>query len=264
MNFQENFVGALTLNQKTMVALRERSDVFLRGFLVLLFAALVAGLFASLGGAIREVAPPRDREQVIEQIVDNFLFNFRSTPEARDLMEAYIREGVSMVLEISALPPRAGEIARPVRAITTYVGNVLATPFQWGWAGWLLFAGLLFQFSSRLLGGRASMAQMLGLTSLAAAPQIFTSLTSLLALIGTMGGVGWFGSVNALLTFLIAVWSAVIYVKATSVAQNFSIGHAIGAIALGIGILIGIALVFSILFGILIVVGIGAAVSNIR
>lgn len=32
MNFQENFVGALTLNQKTMVALRERSDVFCAAF----------------------------------------------------------------------------------------------------------------------------------------------------------------------------------------------------------------------------------------
>lgn len=252
MNWQSNFVGALTLKHQIFAALRERSDVFLRGFLVLLIAALVAGVFASLNVTVREFQPPPSKEEITQQVLDNFRSRYRGSEQLRATIEPYIREGVSMVYEIRRLPPRAGEGARPVAAILNYVGSVLATPFTWMWIGWTLFAGLLFHFASRLLGGRATIAQMLGLTALAAAPQIFSALTSLLELIASGGGAAVVGAVNSLLGFVIGIWSAIIYVKATSVAQDFSIARAIGAIALGFLLLFLVFLLAIILFAMVI------------
>lgn len=250
MSFSDLFVGAVTLNGRTYAHLRERSDVFYRGFLVLLFAGLVVGACASLSGSIRDLRPLTTKEQVLAQANQIFDNSFQGTPAMREQVRPYVTEIASMIFELESLPPRAGEGARPVAAVLDYVGSVLATPFSWAWTGWLLFAGLLFQFASRLLGGRASMAQMLGLTALAAAPQIFTALTSLLALIATAAGLSVLNGVNTLLGFLIAVWSAAVYIKATAVAQNFSIGRAVGAILIGYVILIGVFILGLILFAI--------------
>lgn len=252
MSFSDLFVGALTLNSRTYALLRERSDVFFRGFLVLVFAGLVVGACASLPGAIRDIRPLTSKEQVLAEANQIFDNSFPGPNAMREQVRPYVTEIASMVFELESLPPRAGEGARPVAAVLDYVGSILATPFSWAWTGWLLFAGLLFQFASRLLGGRASMGQMLGLTALAAAPQVFTALTSLLALIAMATGVGVLGGLNTLLGFLIAVWSAVVYIKATAVAQNFSTGRAVGAILIGYGILIGMFLLALIVFALVV------------
>ncbi len=246
MNWQTNFVGALMLKHDTFVELRERSDVFLRGFVVLLFAALVAGAFASLSNAIGTVTPLVTKDQVLAQANAIFESADFGPPEIKTQIQPYVTEIASMMYELENLPPRAGESVRPVVAFLNFVGGTLATPFRWEWIGWTLFAGLLFQFSARLLGGQASMAQMLGLTTLAVAPQIFSSVTSLLTLIGTVSGVGLLASASGVVGFGIAVWSAAVYVKATSVAQNFSMGRAVGAIALGGGILAGMLIVLAL------------------
>lgn len=254
MNWQTNFVGALTLNHQVFAALRERSDVFLRGFLVLLVAALVAGVFASLNTTARDFLPPPSKEELTQQVLDNFRNNYRGPADLEPNIESYIREGVSMGYEIMHLPPRAGEGARPVAAILSYVGNVLATPFSWMWVGWTLFAGLLIHLASRLLGGRANIAQMLGLTALAAAPQILTSVTNVLTLIASNGGLGLFGGLNSILGFVISVWSAAVYIKATSVAQNFSLARALGAVVLGIAFFILGIILAAILVGFMVAV----------
>ncbi len=252
MKFTELFIGALTLRQQTFVTLRERSDVFQRGFMVLLIAALVAGAFASLEGAIRVVTPLMSKEQVVQIANDAFERNYNGPPAFKAMFQPYPAEIASMIYDLENLPPRAGEGARPVVAILEYVGNVLATPFSWRWAGWMLFAGLLFQLAARWLGGRASMAQMLGLSALAAAPQIFSALTSLLNLLATVGNSPILSSINGLFGFVIAIWSAAVYVKATSVAQNFSLARSIGAVALGLAILIIVFLALVIVLGVVI------------
>ncbi len=252
MNFSTLFVGALTLKNESFVALRERSDVFLRGFVVLLFAAIVAGLFAALSGALGDISPQLTKDQVIQIANQSFESSYNGPPEMKAQFQAYPGEIASMIYELETLPPRAGQVARPIAAIINYVGNVLVTPFSWMWAGWMLFAGLLFQFSARLLGGRASINQMLGLTALAAAPQIFSSLTSLLNLLAARADVTALGSLASLLSFIIAIWSAAIYIKATSVAQNFSLARSVGAIALGYGILILVVIVGVLVFGVVV------------
>lgn len=258
MKFADLFIGALTLKHRTFVSLRDNSEAFRRGFMVLLVAALVAGAFTSLVSAVQNASVANNKAQVIESAVSSFRSTYRGPAEMESVIESYIREGIGIGLDIAALPPRAGQGARPIAAILDYIGNVLSTPFHAGWTGWLLLAGLLVHFSSRLLGGRASIAQMLGLTSLAAAPHIFSALTALLTLAGPLG------AVNSLLGFLISIWSLIVYIKATAVAQNFSAGRAIGAIAIGFLILIGIAILISILVGLIVGGFIATAVSQTR
>lgn len=254
MRWQDNFVGALLLRQQTFSALRERSDVFLQGFIVLFVAAIVAGAFSSLLVPIQTLAPVATKEQVLAEANSVFESRFNGPPSIRAQVQPYVGEIASMIYELETLSPRAGEGARPIAAVINYVGAVLAVPFSWAWIGWTLFAGLLIHFTSRLLGGRAGMAQMLGLTSLAAAPQIFTALTGLLALFGVLSQINLFSGLNSLLGFALAIWSAVVYIKATSVAQGFSYARAIGAIALGFGLLLGLFFLALVLFGLVVAV----------
>lgn len=251
MTLRETFMGALLLRRQTFVALRERSDVFLRGFLVLLAAGLIVGLFMGLEGAVARSVPPPSKDAVIAQALANFDDRYRGDAETRALIEPFITEGVSMVYEIMALTPRGGELARPVATILELIGTTLALPFSWAWAGWLLFAGLLFHLTSRWLGGRAGIAQMLGLTALAAAPQILLALGALFGILQTLAGAP-LGFLVSIIGFLAAIWSAVVYIQAVSVAQGFSWLRAIGAIALGYVVLIGVFIALVVLFGLLV------------
>ena len=247
MSWQQNLVGALALRTDTFLALRARSDVFRRGFIVLLVAGLIAGAFAALPSAISKITPLQTEEDVVNQAVSNFRQSFRGPAQFQEILEPTISQATAMGYELAHLPPRAGEGARPISALLRYIGTVLATPFGWNFMGWTLLAGLVFHFSSRLMGGRASMAQMLGLTALATAPQILSAITSLLGLVVTATGASALGGLASLLGLLISVWGAAIYVKATAIAQDFSLWHALGAIALGLVLLLGVFLVAVVL-----------------
>lgn len=252
MTLSQLFIGALTLKSEVFNTLRARSDVFLRGFLVLLVAGLVTGAIGSLIGAIDTVSPLVTKEQVIQMANASFEAQYNGPPELKAMIQPYPGEIASMIYELDRLPPRAGEAGRPIAAILNYVGNTLATPFRWEMAGWMLFAGLVIHFAARLLGGRAGIAQMLGLTSLAAAPQIFSAVTSLLTLVLLTSGAGALGLLNSLLGLVIGVWSAAIYIKATAVAQNFSVWRAIVAIVLGFVFLVVAIVLLAILAALLV------------
>ncbi len=250
MNLSDLFVDALTFKTQTYNALRERSDVFYRGFLVLLVAALVAGAFGALGKAIGDVRPLSTKAQTEQVALNQFNSNFRGSEELRARIEPYVTEVADMVYDIRALPPYAGDNTRPIVAILDYVGSVLATPFTSAFLGGLLFAGLLFQLTSRWLGGRASIAQMLGLTALSAAPQLFASVTHLLSLLASVGGIGIFGGLASLIGFVLSLWSLAIYIKATAIAQQFSLARALGALVVGVVLLIAIGIVVGIIVAI--------------
>lgn len=249
MNFQDLFVGALSLNSKAFEALRERSDVFWRGFLVLLFAGIFAGVFGALPEAISHVTPLATKDEVIQIARGQFENNYSGPADLKPVYEEYVDNIASAIYEVLSLPPRAGEGARAVTAVLDWVGNVLATPFTSRWIGGILFLGLLFQLIARWLGGRASMAQMLGMTALATAPQIFWSLTSVLTLISNVSNIAAFGAVVPALNFVIMLWTAVIYVKAMAVAQKFTIWRSIGTVVLGGVVLIAAFIVFFIVLG---------------
>lgn len=243
MRWQDTFLGALTFRHATFAALRERSDVFARGFLVLAIAALIAGLASAIPPALERFGPTMTREQVLQQAQSSFDQSYNGPAATRAQVEPYVTEIAGMVYDLIALPPQGGDLARPVAAALTYARGVLENPFRWEFVGWLLFAGLVFHMASRALGGRASMAQMLGLTALAAAPGAFRVIPSLISLVVTLTSAPLIGALGGLLGFALTLWSAAVYVKATAVAQGFSLGRTIGALALGCGFMLVAAIV---------------------
>lgn len=264
MTLQDTFTGALLFKTSMLTALRERSDVFWRGFLVLLVAALIAGAVGSLRGAFGELGSTVSEEQVIQTALASFESSYNGPPDLKPVMQSMVREVAGMVYELLSLPPRAGEGARPIIAILHWLGETLAAPFSFAFIGWTLFAGLVFQLTSSWFGGRAHLAQMLGLTALAAAPQALTAIPNLLTLLAEMTNASALTLANGLLGLLIGAWSLLIYVKATSVAQQFSIGKAVGAIVVGLLIMIAVLIVLTIVVAIAVGVLIGAIGSAAR
>jgi hypothetical protein len=242
MNLRELFVGALTLRSATMTQLRERSDVFFQGFVVLFVAALIAGAFGATQTLAARAVPPPSEEAVLAQ-AQAALAQSQIPPAYRPMAEGYAVNVASMIYELAQLPPQAGEWGRPLARLLDWLGTVLSAPFAFGFIGWTLFAGLLFgAVALWLLGGRGTLKQILGLTALAAAPQAFTALPALLSTLATLTGVSAFTALNGLFGLVIALWSAAIYVQATAVAQSFSIGRALASIVIGFVILAIVAL----------------------
>lgn len=250
MTLWNTFVGALLLKNETFLALRARSDVFLRGFMVLLVTALVVGVFTHLGSLIVPALPTPSKAEIEAQATAIYNQQYRGPENLRQVYEVYVTDIASLAYDLLTTTPNGGEAGRWFGAIAGYVGQTLALAWTGAFAGWMLLAGLVVQLTSRWLGGRAGMAQMLGLTALAAAPQIFTIVTALLSYLATTSGIAVLGTLGSLVGFVIALWGAVIYIKATAVAQQFSAARAIGAIVLAWVVAIGIALALVILVGI--------------
>ena len=99
------------------------------------------------------------------------------------------------------------------------VGQFVSYPFGW-MSTWMLY-GLLVLVAAKILGGRATVQQMLGCTALAAVPFI----------LGIFGFIPQLGYWPGLIAFL---WGLVIYVMGTAVANEFGIGKAILAVILPI------------------------------
>ncbi len=230
--------GALTLRTDTFKNLRERSDVFQRGFTLLLLVALLAGIFDVGVSAISSAARPESEAQVTDQAIRNFEQSYTGPAELQPMIESYIREGVAMVYEISSLPPNAGAAFRPVARFLDWLGQVLTKPFGFAVLGYFFLAALLVHLTSRWLGGRAGMSQMLGLGALSYSVQVLYPILSLLTLGQNLTQAAALGTISGLLGFLLFIWSLVIYVKAVAIAQEFSYGRAIGAILLAVGLVI--------------------------
>lgn len=232
--------GALTLKGSTFNMLRERSDVFYRGFLVLLLVGLFAGLFASGADLATRVLRPANERLITQEALRGFENSYTGPAEGRPVIESYITEGVGMGFEITRLPPQAGAAFRPFARLLNWLGQAASVPFGVGYLGMLLLGGLLVHLAARWLGGRAGISQMLGLSALAFAPHLLDPISSLLVLAGALTGTGALTTIENLIGFVVLVWGVAIYVKATAVAQGFSYGRAVGAvlIALGLGLLL--------------------------
>lgn len=217
--------GALTLDMKTFEELKASPDVFRKGFTFLLVVGLFVGLILGLAGIVQgllsnpatEIANVRQQmEQIFSsmmpaeasgQFTENFRLGFR-------IAERIVREMKT-------------PLPRPVGVIFQNIGIIVSYPF--GWLGSLLFYGVIVHIIAKLFGGRGTIGQMLGLTSLSVAPHLLDALNFIPCL--------------NLLTGLIAlIWGAVVYVKATATAQEMTTGKA--TLVVFTPVLIGVALFF--------------------
>jgi hypothetical protein len=97
------------------------------------------------------------------------------------------------------------------------LGAFLSLPFS-RLAGWIGY-GIWVLLAAKLLGGRATVSQMLGATALYAVPHVLNILGPVPCLGGMLGLVA-------------TVWGIAIYVKALAVANDFGVGRATAATVL--------------------------------
>ncbi len=229
--------GAALLRTKVFEGWRLRSDAFLQGFLVILAVALVAGLPAfvlDLTGRARrtEVADTTAARADIRRALEAAAPGLESLgvgAEKRDQIAQGFDLALTIGTEVSALPAR---LPKSFGAIFRAVGGWLSRPFADGsfplaaaalgtWLGY----GVWVMLFARLLGGRGALHGFFGSTALFAAPH----------LLGVFSRVPVLGAVLGVIAFL---WGVLIYVKATAVSHELSLGRATLAVALPLLILI--------------------------
>ena len=85
-------------------------------------------------------------------------------------------------------------------------------PFTWltNWVGYAIWVWLI----AKLLGGKATISQMLGATALYTVPHILDVL-------------GFVPCLGSILSLVATVWGIAIYIKGLTVANDFSLGKSI-------------------------------------
>ena len=235
--------GALTLNAQTFDNLKQSPDVFRKGFTFVLVVGLIVGGVLGVVALIGEILTPP--AQQIAQAREGFrqtfgYFSSAMPPEiSRQVTESFemgLRIGERVTRETrSPLPEPIGVIFRQSGAIVSY-------PF--GWLGGLIFFGALVHIFAKLLGGRATIAQMLGVTSLTVVPHLLDAF-------------GFIACLGALLGFIAWAWGVVIYIKGVAVAQEINTGKAILAVLLPFMVAFLFALLLLVSVGVLIAVASG-------
>ena len=218
--------GALFLDTQTFVAQREARDALRKGVLLVVIITLLAGSLSFLVSTVKGFLPPKwdaQREEVEDQISQVLKFlPFDMDAETERMIVGSIDAGLDIGFEIAQLPT---PLPRPVKDFLQALGGWITAPLlrlgSWmGYAFWVLLV-------AKLLGGRATLSQMLGCTALYVAPQILTILQVITCLGPVLG-------------FVAFVWGLVIYIKATAVANELSLGRALLAAILPAAVLIGL------------------------
>jgi hypothetical protein len=218
--------GALSLDTQTFVAQREARDAFRKGVLFVVVITLLAGSLSFIVSTVKGFLPPKwdaQRDEVEDQISQVFKFlPLEMDAETEQMIVGSIEAGLDIGFEIAQLPT---PLPRPVKDFLQALGGWVTAPLLrlGGWMGYAFWVLLV----AKLLGGRATLSQMLGCTALYAAPQILT----ILQVIPCLGPI---------LAFVAFVWGLVIYIKATAVANELGPGRALLAAILPAAVLIGL------------------------
>ena len=232
--------GALFLDTQTFAAQREDRDAFRKGVLLVVIITLLAGSLSFIVSTVKGFLPPKwdaQREEVEDQISQVFKFlPFDMDAKTEGMILGSIEAGLDIGFEIAQLP---APLPRPVKDFLQALGGWITAPLLrlGGWMGYAFWVLLV----AKLLGGRATLSQMLGCTALYVAPQILT----ILQVISCLGPI---------LGFVAFVWGLVIYVKATAVANELSSGRALLAVILPAAVLIGLVSLVAIPVVLLIVI----------
>jgi hypothetical protein len=237
---------ALAFRTEGLTNLKRSPLVFWRGVLALLLIGLVVGFFrAGADEIVRASRSAQTANQVISQIDTGFAnVPFGGVP--REFVLASIREGVLMGFEIEALTPRGGSSTRLLNAVLTFLGHWARMPFEGGWLPSLLLLGMFTQVAALALGGRGSLAEMLGLGALALAPALLSIVAIMLTTIDTLTNLPGANGIGTLIGLLVLGWQAAVYTKAISVTHDVTILRALAilAVALALMVAVGIALLF--------------------
>lgn len=197
-----------------------RADALKRGLALLILVTLLSGVISLIINVIGDLRPMNieAQRQAVEQGIQEFLSYMRQfsdlPPDFEKVMRAYAQPGMEIGFRIAALPT---PLPQPVGRVLEGLGAFLSLPFS-RLAGWIGY-GIWVFLVAKLLGGRATVSQMLGATALYAVPHVLDVL-------------GFVPCLGPVLGLVATVWGIAIYVKALAVANDFSIDRAVVATVL--------------------------------
>jgi len=228
--------GALLLDTQTFMELKASRDVFKKGVTLIVTISLVVGIVGSAVGFIREATapPPEVRFGEMKQGVNRALDMMQSfggpplDPKVRRMIQGYMEAGFRIGSRIANIPT---PLPSPAREVFRAVGRAISSPFR-RMSLWM-FYGLLALVIAKILGGRATIQQMLGCTSLYVVPHILDAFSFVPCL-------------GAMLSLIAFVWGIIIYIKGVAVANDFGYGKAILAFLLPLLVPIFLLLVLAI------------------
>jgi hypothetical protein len=213
---------------------RERPNVFLRGILLIIVISLVAGLIAFGVNLVNQVKPV-DVAGIQEGIDQWFemqsqFFPLFQDPEVKEMVDDMVRVIVPMVRDLAQIEaPLPRGIVGFFNAFGGWLSRALAAIGGW------LFYGALVLITANLLGGTAKLPEFLGTVAVYVVP-------------GLLGVLSPLPCIGGLLTLVGAIWSIVVYIKATSVVAKLDGGRAILAVIAPFFALILLAILLSSLF----------------
>ncbi|MCX7789787.1 MAG: YIP1 family protein [Chloroflexaceae bacterium] len=215
----ELFNGALTLNQRLLLGLRESPDVVRRGLTLVLFVGLLVG---AVNGAstllntattertvatVREFVEAQKRQIALGPNADQLQPLLRFVNENEEAFYALLQD----LLELpTPLPRQFGQAFQ-------WLATTVSTPLSY--LSGLLLTVIFTHIAARQLGGQGHIQQMLGLGALSVAPHALDALTFIPGLGPVLGLIAW-------------GWGLVILVVATSVAHRLESTRAILAVLL--------------------------------
>jgi len=232
----------LILDDSAFQEWHERPNLFLRGIVLIILVSLIAGLIV-FGVTLWNQARPVDMTQIEESIFQSMEWQYRLNPSMQDPEVQEIVEGMMdvMIPMITDLSNVSTPLPRGINGFFQALGGWLSRALT-AIAGWLLYGALVLIFAN-LLGGSAKLPEFLGMISLYVVP----GLLGLLSPIPCLG---------TLLLIVGAIWSIVVYIKATSVVAKLDAGRAILAVVapfftiflLGLALVILLFTWFAIIF----------------
>lgn len=197
---------------------REWPNLFLRGIILIIVVTLIAGLIGLAVNFVERVTPvnAEDIRQQIDEVMEmQYRFNpgmQNLDPMAQSMMDQIFDLIVPMITDVTAVE---APLPRGIGGFFEAVGAWLTRSLV-ALGGWL-FYGTLVLIAVNLLGGTAKLPDFLGTVSLYVIPGLLALLTPLHGCLAIFAVIG-------------AIWSIVVYIKATAVASGLDGGRAVLAV----------------------------------
>ncbi|MBI5031766.1 MAG: YIP1 family protein [Chloroflexi bacterium] len=237
--------GVLVLDSKTFADLKASPQVFRKGFLFVVVIGLIVGLVTGCVGMVGGLMtdPAKEIAQVRQQMRQQ-MGQFMPSGSDAAFLESF---DMGMRIAERIVTTAKAPLPRQVETVFKQIGVIFSYPFNW--LGSLILYGALVQIVATLLGGRGTIAQMLGLSFLTVAPHLIDALNVLVGQIPIAGG-----CIAFLISLIVLVWSVAIYIKGTATAHELSNDRAAVAVFAPILISAILAILILLTFGVLIAV----------
>jgi len=241
--------NALFFQDEAYARLRDAKDNFARGLLIIVAISLIVGLFNSLADYMTlvrtspsaQVAEARaGMQQAFEQLERMGVFG--TNPVFDEQFRRNMEAGFAIGEAVAEVVEETTRLPYPVVVAFRVLGGWLSYPFGWI-SRWMLYTLVVLVFA-KLLGGTATVREMLATTSLVVVPHLLDAFRFL-------------PIVGGLLSLVAFVWGVAVYVKGIAVANRFGIERALLAALAPILLLVGLAILVLIALAILFAIAAG-------